>query len=681
MSATSTWSAPWGARATTTPAGSVTNDSPAKSSSILRPHAVHQRDEVAVLQGRHPHLALVQPVRPLAGGAGLRHDHEVGALQGELRGPRRRLRPRDSSFTCRVLVAPGHYPDDGEAPDGDFSRCRRRASATAPRPHRSRSTARSATVSIADRSSRSSRSTPPQGAAADFHGPRDRRQRSPDLDRAAEHRPVRVRRQGRRRRPTQAGAARDRRGPAAPPSCTATRTCSPASRRRSPAAARSTRQPATPTGDGESSPAFADLDGDNRNELIFAGSDGFVHALRPDGTELAGLAGARRPPAVRRSHIGRAGLRERRGRRPTSAARCSPRSRSATPTATASPRSTPPTSRARSTAGTPTAAGSSRRSRTRRSRASRWRRSSNVRKRRDQPHPARLHRLAGARRPRRRRPATEIVAAAMDRHVYAWNRRRLGRRCDAASRSLVVDPAEGRARDRPATHRSTFDGRRRLRAAGRDRRHAGGRRPRRRRRRRRRRRAARDRRRHQRGVPAAEDGGFNAADRERRVVQPARPGAGRDRRRPRPVRRALRRLDVPLDPGNTRLYALNATATRRPAAGDSPRPPAGRPSSGSRLTGLLPVVGEGVTGSPVIGPVTCRRAAAPGPQVGALANNGPAYILNADGDSCYGRDGAGHGHPARRPTSTPTPGYDHPVLPAVGHPAFGDLGRARRRRS
>src|SRR6185369_4236387 len=42
------------------------------------------------------------------------------------------------------------------------------------------------------------------------------------------------------------------------------------------------------TSDGESSPVLADLDGDNRNELIVAGSDGFVHALRPDGTELPG---------------------------------------------------------------------------------------------------------------------------------------------------------------------------------------------------------------------------------------------------------------------------------------------------------------------------------------------------------------------------------------------------------
>ena len=31
---------------------------------------------------------------------------------------------------------------------------------------------------------------------------------------------------------------------------------------------------------------LADLDGDNRNELIFGTSDGIVHAMRRDGTEL-----------------------------------------------------------------------------------------------------------------------------------------------------------------------------------------------------------------------------------------------------------------------------------------------------------------------------------------------------------------------------------------------------------
>ncbi|MEA2422849.1 MAG: hypothetical protein QOF55_1948, partial [Thermoleophilaceae bacterium] len=40
--------------------------------------------------------------------------------------------------------------------------------------------------------------------------------------------------------------------------------------------------------DGASSPALADLDGDNKNELVFGTSDGFVHALRADGTELPG---------------------------------------------------------------------------------------------------------------------------------------------------------------------------------------------------------------------------------------------------------------------------------------------------------------------------------------------------------------------------------------------------------
>ncbi len=45
---------------------------------------------------------------------------------------------------------------------------------------------------------------------------------------------------------------------------------------------------AFPTGDGESSPAFADLDGDNDNELVYGSSDGLVHAIRPDGSELPG---------------------------------------------------------------------------------------------------------------------------------------------------------------------------------------------------------------------------------------------------------------------------------------------------------------------------------------------------------------------------------------------------------
>ena len=40
--------------------------------------------------------------------------------------------------------------------------------------------------------------------------------------------------------------------------------------------------------DGESSPILADLDGDNKNDLIFATADGIVHATRADGSELPG---------------------------------------------------------------------------------------------------------------------------------------------------------------------------------------------------------------------------------------------------------------------------------------------------------------------------------------------------------------------------------------------------------
>src|SRR5256885_1784346 len=43
------------------------------------------------------------------------------------------------------------------------------------------------------------------------------------------------------------------------------------------------------TSDGASSPALADLDGDNKNELVFGTSDGRIHALRPDGSELPGF--------------------------------------------------------------------------------------------------------------------------------------------------------------------------------------------------------------------------------------------------------------------------------------------------------------------------------------------------------------------------------------------------------
>ena len=56
---------------------------------------------------------------------------------------------------------------------------------------------------------------------------------------------------------------------------------------------------------------------------------------------------------------------------------------------------------------------------------------------------------------------------------------------------------------------------------------------------------------------------------------------------------------------------------------------------------LLPVVGEGVTGAPILGPVSCPSGGS-GLKAAAFANTGVAYVLNADGSSCQGNDGAGH---------------------------------------
>ncbi|TMK23718.1 MAG: hypothetical protein E6G62_11000, partial [Actinobacteria bacterium] len=51
--------------------------------------------------------------------------------------------------------------------------------------------------------------------------------------------------------------------------------------------------------------------------------------------------------------------------------------------------------------------------------------------------------------------------------------------------------------------------------------------------------------------------------------------------------------------------------------------------------GLLPDVGEGINGSPVVAPLTCPEGGQ-GPKIGVTPDAGPGYLLNADGSSCYG---------------------------------------------
>jgi hypothetical protein len=78
----------------------------------------------------------------------------------------------------------------------------------------------------------------------------------------------------------------------------------------------------------------------------------------------------------------------------------------------------------------------------------------------------------------------------------------------------------------------------------------------------------------------------------------------------------------------------------------------------------------------VVAPVNCPSGGE-GPKIGVLSNNGPAYILNPDGTSCYGNDPTSGKPNALEVDFAASPlKYDTPVIPAVGLPAFGDLGGA-----
>jgi hypothetical protein len=88
-------------------------------------------------------------------------------------------------------------------------------------------------------------------------------------------------------------------------------------------------------------------------------------------------------------------------------------------------------------------------------------------------------------------------------------------------------------------------------------------------------------------------------------------------------------------------------------------------------TELLPLVGEGVTGSPTIAPVNCQTGGS-GAKVGAISDAGPAYVWNPDGTSCYGQSN-GHDNAMQTDFSGGAAQYDHPAVPAVGQPAFANL--------
>jgi hypothetical protein len=402
--------------------------------------------------------------------------------------------------------------------------------------------------------------------------------------------------------------------------------------------------PKTLPSDGASSPRLADLDGDNRNELIFGTSDGIVHAMRPDGTELPGWPVHGDPLPL---HTG--------GHAFTSGEVSQTDSYGAMLSSVAVADI--------DRDGTPEVIGADMNGK-----LYVWDADGSLRfKREANPDysgkPLSPH--VNVRQGRRYRTQhgflaspvvadldgngghPEIIAASMDRHVYAWDRNG-----DAVSGFpvMVIDKSKISAID-SQTHAPTFnasagaeldqgaiidtpavgdidgDGKPEIVVGTNE------------------------------EYKASDDGGFAAGNLNTASL-------------------AVLAQSGQLKLGNTRLFAIKPT-------GDPGGPTVGGPSPflpgwpvklGIINTQLLPVVGEGVTGSPAIGPATCSTGGG-GPKVGAEGNAGPAYILNPDGSSCYGQT-SGQSNALQTDFAAGVEKFDTPAIPAVGHPTFGDLGGA-----
>lgn len=399
-----------------------------------------------------------------------------------------------------------------------------------------------------------------------------------------------------------------------------------------------------PTTDGASSPAFADLDGDNENELIFGSSDGFVHAIRPDGTELPGWPVRGDMPGYVSSHLGSKAFAGGEvgsdlGGTILAAVAVGDTDGNGIPEVYAADFEgkvygwDPDGKQVFEEEANPAYSGKP------------LTPFANVRKgstNRTQhgffasPVLADLDQDGDE----------ELIAASMDRHVYAW---------DTSDKSptepggaapvdgfpvLVVDPAKVASVD-PQTNAVTFKP------------DAGS---------------------YQQGA----------------IIDTPAVGDITGGRRPEIVVGTNEEYDEPFNvgnagglgvltssgfvtPGNARLYALRPQGDTdgNPLPGDAILP--GWPfHPGLLLTELLPVVGEGVSGPPVIGPVTCPSGGE-GMKVGAASAAGPAYIINPDATSCYGQT-QGKDNSLESDFAAATTATDTPIIPAVGNPAFGAVG-------
>ena len=137
-----------------------------------------------------------------------------------------------------------------------------------------------------------------------------------------------------------------------------------------------------------------------------------------------------------------------------------------------------------------------------------------------------------------------------------------------------------------------------------------------------------------------------------------------------------------LKTANASVFAIYPDGTLHPAAPDAPPSPAGTnpqaflpgwPASVADLDpGLLPLVGDGVTGSPTLADVSGNGDL----DVGVMSAVGPAYVLTPTGSSALGTV---TGKPKVMTASTPgalsnSTGTINTSLPALGAPVFAPLG-------
>jgi hypothetical protein len=156
--------------------------------------------------------------------------------------------------------------------------------------------------------------------------------------------------------------------------------------------------------------------------------------------------------------------------------------------------------------------------------------------------------------------------------------------------------------------------------------------------------------------PAADDGGLNTG-----ISTPTGPLLD------------LVQGAIGLGTGNTRVYAIKAAGDPGDVSLDNSIF-LWRFKVGVLLTELLPVVGEGVTGAPVVATVACGSNPA-APTVGVSAAAGFAYLVGANGQSCLGQS-SGKDNPLAIEFGAGPVKYDTPSLAAVGQGSFGALDPA-----